>query len=81
MQVRLHFRAGVPWALVRCPACATVDKYSVRDVAQSTIQCTKCEHTMDARYRLLDEVAKWPEVPPEMVRLLNDAGHATAIRQ
>ena len=76
MQVRIHFRAGVLRVLVRCPACAAVDKYSARDVAQSTIECKNCYHPMDVRDRLFDEVAKWPEVPPEVVRLLNDAGHA-----
>lgn len=78
MQVRLHFRAGVPWALVRCPMCADVDKHSVLEVARSTVRCKKCGHTMDVRERLADEAAKWPEVPPELVRLLSDADHATS---
>jgi hypothetical protein len=31
---------------------------------------------MDVRDPLTNEVAKWPEVPTEMVRILSDAGRA-----
>ena len=76
MQVRLHFRAGVPWALVRCPVCAAVDRYSALDAAQSTVRCKNCDNTMDVRERFVDAASKWPEMPPELTRVLSDAGHA-----
>jgi len=77
MQVRLHFRAGVPWALVRCPMCAEVERHSVLETAQSSIRCNKCGQTMDVRELLADEVRKWPEIPSELIRILSDAGHAS----
>lgn len=78
MAVQLHLDgSGKPWALVRCEACADVNKFPAVEAAQIPVQCKKCGHSMDVRERLVAAAAQRRDVPPE---LLGELSAASRIR-
>jgi hypothetical protein len=53
--------AGKGWAIVRCPHCASVQKFTALDALRGPVRC-KCGASLEVRDLLITEMGRIPGI-------------------